>query len=74
MDKREVHGAIRHWNSHPSRTKSYIYIVPASFSFAMDKFILFGDSITQQSFSQQNGFAFGAALSDEYVRRLDVVK
>lgn len=41
----------------------------------MDQFILFGDSITQQSFSQsQPGtFAFGAALSDAYARKLDVV-
>ncbi|GAB7327842.1 hypothetical protein MBLNU13_g11634t1 [Cladosporium sp. NU13] len=30
----------------------------------MDQFVLFGDSITQHSFSQQNGFAFGAELSD----------
>ena len=41
---------------------------------AMDQFVLFGDSITQHSFSQQNGFAFGAELSDQYARRLDVIK
>lgn len=35
---------------------------------AMDQFLLFGDSITQQS-----SFSFGAALSDAYIRRLDVV-
>ncbi|GAB7327843.1 hypothetical protein MBLNU13_g11634t2 [Cladosporium sp. NU13] len=39
----------------------------------MDQFVLFGDSITQHSFSQQNGFAFGAELSDQYARRLDVI-
>ena len=44
------------------------------FLLAMDQFVLFGDSITQHSFSQQNGFAFGAELSDQYARRLDVIK
>ncbi|KAK4502373.1 hypothetical protein PRZ48_005798 [Zasmidium cellare] len=39
----------------------------------MDQFLLLGDSITQQSFCQDRGFGFGAALSDAYVRRLDVV-
>lgn len=39
----------------------------------MDQFLLFGDSLTQQSFSQERGFAFGAELSNDYVRRLDVV-
>ena len=39
----------------------------------MDQFILFGDSITQKSFSQESGFGFGAALSNAYVRKLDVV-
>ncbi|KAM0716268.1 hypothetical protein Q7P37_007713 [Cladosporium fusiforme] len=39
----------------------------------MDQFLLFGDSITQHSFSQQKGFAFGAELSDQYARRLDVI-
>ncbi|KAK6442068.1 hypothetical protein LTR95_001687 [Oleoguttula sp. CCFEE 5521] len=39
----------------------------------MDQIILFGDSITQQSFAQDNGFAFGAELSNAYVRRLDVI-
>jgi isoamyl acetate esterase len=39
----------------------------------MDQFILFGDSITQQCFTQEDkrGF-FGPALTDYYVRRLDV--
>lgn len=40
----------------------------------MDLFVLFGDSITQHSFSQEHGFAFGAELSDQYARRLDVIK
>lgn len=39
----------------------------------MDTFLLFGDSITQQSFCQDRGFGFGAALSNAYVRRLDVI-
>ncbi|KAK5127859.1 hypothetical protein LTR85_004976 [Meristemomyces frigidus] len=42
----------------------------------MDQFVLFGDSITQQSFSQTNSpnsFAFGAALADVYARKLDIV-
>lgn len=38
-----------------------------------DQFILFGDSITQRSFNQERGFAFGAALTDDYVRRLDII-
>ena len=40
---------------------------------SMDQFILFGDSITQASFAQDRGFAFGAALADIYTRRLDVI-
>jgi len=39
----------------------------------MEQFILFGDSITQGSFAQQRGFAFGAELVDKYARRLDVI-
>lgn len=39
----------------------------------MDQFVLFGDSIVQQSFSQTHHFAFGAALADAYARKLDVV-
>ncbi len=46
----------------------------------MDQFLLFGDSITQQAFSQEIpasetrecGF-LGPALSDVYVRRLDII-
>ncbi|KAF2763282.1 SGNH hydrolase [Pseudovirgaria hyperparasitica] len=38
-----------------------------------DQFILFGDSLTQQGWSQERGFAFLAQLGDDYVRRLDVV-
>ncbi|TKA25632.1 hypothetical protein B0A54_17426 [Friedmanniomyces endolithicus] len=37
-----------------------------------NRFVLFGDSILQQSFSQNVSFAFGAALTDIYSRRLDV--
>lgn len=39
----------------------------------MDQFLLLGDSITQQSFCQDRGFGFGAALTDAYIRRLEVV-
>ncbi|OJJ50564.1 hypothetical protein ASPZODRAFT_126449 [Penicilliopsis zonata CBS 506.65] len=38
-----------------------------------DQFILFGDSITEGSSSQELGFAFHAALQDAYRRRLDVI-
>ncbi|KAF2105940.1 SGNH hydrolase-type esterase domain-containing protein [Lophiotrema nucula] len=38
-----------------------------------DQFFLFGDSITQQSFDQERGFGFSAALQHYYIRRLDVV-
>lgn len=37
------------------------------------KFVLFGDSITQMSFDQTFGFAAGAALANDYARKLDVV-
>ncbi|TKA25086.1 hypothetical protein B0A50_06151 [Salinomyces thailandicus] len=37
------------------------------------QFVHFGDSLTEQSFSQTRGFAFGAALSALYARRLDVL-
>jgi len=39
----------------------------------MDQILLFGDSLTQQSSSQETGFAFHPALQDTYIRRLDVV-
>ncbi|TGZ77358.1 SGNH hydrolase [Ascodesmis nigricans] len=38
-----------------------------------DKVLLFGDSITEQSFEQTRGFASGAALSDAYRRKLEVL-
>ncbi|GES66420.1 GDSL Lipase/Acylhydrolase family protein [Aspergillus terreus] len=38
-----------------------------------DQFILFGDSITQQSTSPTDGFVFQAELQDAYCRRLDVI-
>jgi len=38
-----------------------------------DQFLLFGDSITQDSFNQERGFGFSAALQAAYIRRLDVV-
>ncbi|KAF1972355.1 SGNH hydrolase [Bimuria novae-zelandiae CBS 107.79] len=42
-------------------------------STTWDKILLFGDSITQDSFNQQRGFAFSAGLQHEYIRRLDVI-
>ncbi|KAF1995477.1 SGNH hydrolase, partial [Amniculicola lignicola CBS 123094] len=36
-------------------------------------FVLFGDSITQDSFNQERGFSFAAGLQHAYIRRLDVV-
>ncbi|KAF7718958.1 Uncharacterized protein PECH_006303 [Penicillium ucsense] len=38
-----------------------------------DQIILFGDSITEMSWDQSLGFGYGAALSDAYRRKLDVV-
>lgn len=38
----------------------------------MDQFILFGDSITQQAFTDE-GIPFGAKLSDAYIRKLDII-
>ncbi|KAK1049805.1 hypothetical protein LTR74_017210 [Friedmanniomyces endolithicus] len=37
-----------------------------------NRFVLFGDSIIQQSFSPHVSFAFGAPLADIYTRRLDI--
>lgn len=39
----------------------------------MDKFLLFGDSITEFCFDPQLEFAMGAALTNDYVRKIDVV-
>ncbi|KAF2180806.1 SGNH hydrolase [Zopfia rhizophila CBS 207.26] len=38
-----------------------------------EQFFLFGDSIIQDSFNQERGFGFSAALQHAYIRRLDVV-
>ncbi|PWW79536.1 SGNH hydrolase [Tuber magnatum] len=38
-----------------------------------DKIVLFGDSITEQSYDQARGFGFGAALTDVYRRKIEVV-
>jgi len=38
-----------------------------------DKILLFGDSLTEQSYEQSRGFGFGAAITDAYKRKLDVV-
>ncbi|TKX24321.1 hypothetical protein C1H76_3425 [Elsinoe australis] len=39
----------------------------------MDQIVLFGDSLTQFSGDQSNGFAFKAAVENAYIRKLDVV-
>lgn len=52
-----------------------------TFDAHLDKLMLFGDSITQRAFSLSEGqlsfsngsFVMGAALSDLYLRRMDVV-
>ncbi|KAK5731448.1 hypothetical protein LTR17_011410 [Elasticomyces elasticus] len=38
-----------------------------------DRIHLYGDSILQQCFAPNNSFSFGAALTDAYSRKLDVV-
>ncbi|KAL3451374.1 GDSL Lipase/Acylhydrolase family protein [Aspergillus insuetus] len=38
-----------------------------------DQFILFGDSLTQMSSGQGDGFGYQTALQDAYSRRLDVI-
>lgn len=38
-----------------------------------DKFVLFGDSITQFSFEQKLGFSLAAELQDRYVRKFDIL-
>ncbi|KAF2008678.1 SGNH hydrolase [Aaosphaeria arxii CBS 175.79] len=42
-------------------------------AFSYHQFFLFGDSITQDSFNQQRGFGFSAALQHAYMRKLDIV-
>ena len=39
----------------------------------VDKILLFGDSITEQSYTQEHGFGLAAALQHEYFRKLQVV-
>ncbi|KAK9470506.1 SGNH hydrolase-type esterase domain-containing protein [Dipodascopsis tothii] len=39
-----------------------------------DKFVLFGDSITEYAYDQSNGFALGPALQSVYARKLDIVQ
>jgi lysophospholipase L1-like esterase len=39
----------------------------------VDKILLFGDSITEQSYNQEHGFGLAAALQHEYFRKLQVV-
>lgn len=38
-----------------------------------DKIVLFGDSITEASYEQTRGFGFGAALTDIYRRKIEVI-
>lgn len=61
--------ATASFNAAPAPT-----MTQAAYTLAtIDQFVLFGDSITQQCFSQNSTFAFGAALADTYARKLDVV-
>lgn len=43
------------------------------YSLQVDKFLLFGDSITEFSYGKELSFGLGPALSADYVRKLDVV-
>lgn len=47
--------------------------MPVPMQGPYDQFLLFGDSITQQSCSQEDGFAFCPALQNAFIRRLDVI-
>ncbi|EEH40156.2 hypothetical protein PAAG_02211 [Paracoccidioides lutzii Pb01] len=50
------------------------HLEPSTASFVeYEQIILFGDSITQGSCSQQEGFAFMPALQHDYVRKFDVI-
>ena len=40
---------------------------------ALDKLLLFGDSITEGSYDQAQGFNISPALQHEYARKLDIV-
>ncbi|OBT93558.1 hypothetical protein VE01_08367 [Pseudogymnoascus verrucosus] len=48
-------------------------ILAAAPTLPYKQFLLFGDSITQGAFDQNKGFALGAQLAHDYMRRLDVV-
>nr|POE79715.1 isoamyl acetate-hydrolyzing esterase 1 like [Quercus suber] len=48
--------------------------LPSKDLFTMDQFLLFGDSITQHSSAGDGGeFNFGGALTNAYMRKLDIV-
>ncbi|KAJ5103138.1 Esterase SGNH hydrolase-type subgroup [Penicillium argentinense] len=46
---------------------------PQKVGLAYDQFIIFGDSITQQSYNQGMGFGWGAQLQEVYSRKLDII-
>ncbi|KAJ8098787.1 SGNH hydrolase-type esterase domain-containing protein [Lipomyces tetrasporus] len=43
-------------------------------AIAFDKVLLFGDSITQYAYNQDNGFCFGPAMQNAYCRKFDVIQ
>ncbi|KAK9482031.1 SGNH hydrolase-type esterase domain-containing protein [Lipomyces starkeyi] len=43
-------------------------------ALALDKVLLFGDSITQYCYDPEIGFCFGSAMQNAYSRWLDVIK
>ncbi|KAL4878207.1 SGNH hydrolase-type esterase domain-containing protein [Aspergillus karnatakaensis] len=45
----------------------------APLNHVYDQFILFGDSLTQMSSAQSDGFGYHPALQDAYSRKLDVI-
>lgn len=68
---REVSFSLLH---HTCLIQSLIYnLTTHSMALTFDKFLLFGDSITEFSHSQA-GFSLAAKLQDDYTRRLDIVK
>jgi len=57
----------------PKRRRMTPPAAPDAIGNTMEQFVLFGDSITQQSFSPHLSYSFGSALADVYVRKLDIV-
>ncbi|KAK4551581.1 hypothetical protein LTR86_011082 [Recurvomyces mirabilis] len=57
----------------PEQYATMSALEPAYTVGLMDQFILFGDSMIQQSFNQNVSFSFAGALADVYQRKLDIV-